>query len=91
MARELLIGLGCGLVAGVLLAFAALPRIATAQGTSGTPGLYQIQLADGLPQPGTSTIWRVNTATGALEFCTFSNVMVAGANHVTCQGNSGQK
>ena len=91
MAREFLIGLGCGLVAGVLVAFAALPRIATAEGTSGTPGLYQIQVAAGLPQPGTPTIWRVNTATGALEFCTFGNVTLAGTNHVTCQGNSGQK
>jgi hypothetical protein len=33
MPRQLLIGLGCGLMSGILLAFAAQPRIATAQAT----------------------------------------------------------
>jgi hypothetical protein len=91
MSRELLIGLGGGLAAGVFLGFAALPQLATAQGTTGPTGLYQIQIATGLPQPGTSTIWRMNTATGALEFCTFTNVITSGANHITCQGNSNPK
>ena len=85
MPRQLLIGLGCGLMTGVLLAFAALPRIAIAQATA---GLYQIQIATGLQQQGTSAIWRLNTATGALEFCTFSNVTLSGASHISCQGNS---
>ena len=88
MTRQLLIGLGCGLMTGLLLAFAALPRIATAQATTApATGLYQIQVAAGLPQQGASAIWRLNTATGALEFCTFSNVAVSGATHITCQGN----
>ena len=91
MSRELLIGLGGGLAAGVLLGFAALPQVATAQGPTGTIGLYQIQIASGAPQPGTSTIWRVNTATGALEFCAFTNVTVSGASHITCQGSSGPR
>ena len=42
----------------------------------------------GLQQQGTSAIWRINTATGALEFCTFSNVAISGATHIACQGNS---
>ena len=91
MTRQLLIGLGCGLTTGVLLVFAALPRIATAQATAPTTGLYQIQVAAGLPQQGASAIWRLNTATGTLEFCTFSNVAVSGAAHITCQGNAGPK
>jgi len=88
MSRELLIGLGCGLMTGVLLSVAALPRIATAQATAPITGLYQIQIATGLQQQGTSAIWRINTATGALEFCTFSNVAISGATHIACQGNS---
>ena len=91
MSRELLIGLGCGLLTSVWLSFATLPGIATAQGTTATTGLYQIQVAAGLAQPGTSAIWRVNTATGALDFCTFANVNLSGANHISCQGTSGPK
>jgi hypothetical protein len=91
MPRQLLIGLGCGLMSGILLAFAAQPRIATAQATPPTAGLYQIQIGTGLQQQGTSAIWRLNTATGALEFCTFSNVALSGANHISCQGTSGPR
>ena len=88
MSRQWLIGLGCGLMTGILFAFAALPRIATAEATTTpTAGLYQIQIASGLQQQGTSSIWRLNTASGALEFCTFSNVALSGANHISCQGN----
>jgi hypothetical protein len=89
MQRELLIGLGCGLLIGTWLSFAALPGVATAQGTNGPVGLYQIQVGSGLSSPGTSSIWRVNTATGALEFCTFSNVNISGSNRLSCQGNPG--
>jgi hypothetical protein len=89
--RGLLIGLGCGLVAGVMVGFAASPHKATAEGAPATPGLYQIQIATGSPQPGTSPIWRVNTATGALDFCTFTNVTVSGGSHVSCQGNTNPK
>jgi hypothetical protein len=32
-----------------------------------------------VPERGTSAIWRVNTATGALDFCTFSNITAPGA------------
>ena len=90
MSRGLvLIGLGCGLAAGILIAFAAFPQKATAQATT-TPGLYQIQ-GFGSFQPGTSSIWRLNTATGSLDLCTFTNVTVSGGNHVSCQGNSTPK
>jgi hypothetical protein len=88
MQRGFLIGLGCGLIAGALLVTAGFPPRASAQAPGGTTGLYQIQIAAGLAQPGTSAIWRLNTATGALEFCTFTNLTVSGANHITCQGNS---
>jgi hypothetical protein len=88
MSRKLIFAVGCGLMTGVLFSFAALPRIATAQATAAATGLYQIQIASGLQQQGTSSIWRLNTASGALEFCTFSNVAISGANHISCQGNS---
>jgi len=88
VSRELQIALGCGLIAGVLLSIGVLPRIAIAQGSAPITGLYQIQIATGLAQQGTSAIWRINTATGALEFCTFTNVTISGASHITCQGNS---
>jgi len=91
MSRGSLIVFAGGVVAGAALAFAVVPQVATAQGAAGTTGLYQIQATTSLPQPGTSTIWRLNTATGALDFCTYSNVTVAGPDHVTCQGNPTQK
>ena len=91
MSRELLIGVVCGLIAGVWLSFATAPRTATAQNTTGTPGLYQIQVASGMAQAGTSPIWRVNTATGGLDFCTFTNVNLTGGSRISCQGSSGQK
>ena len=67
MSRELVIGVVCGLITGAWLSLATSPRTAIAQGTAGTPGLYQIQIASGMAQAGTSPIWRVNTATGALD------------------------
>jgi hypothetical protein len=88
VSRELQIGLGFGLITGVLLSIGVQPRIATAQGTTPITGLYQIQIATGLSQQGASEIWRINTATGALEFCTFTNVTMSGASHVTCQGST---
>ena len=92
MSRVSLIVFAGGVVMGAAVAFAVVPQVATAQGAAGTIGLYQIQMANGgIPQPGTSNIWRLNTATGALEFCTYSNVTVAGPNHVTCEGNPAQK
>ena len=91
MPRELMIGIACGLIAGAWLPFATSSGTATAQSTAGTPGLYQIQVASGLPQPGTAPIWRVNTATGALDFCTFINVNVSGGNRISCLGSSGPK
>ena len=91
MSRELMTGVACGLIAGVWLSFATWAGTATAQNNPGTPGLYQIQVASGLAQAGTSPIWRVNTATGALDFCTFTNVNLSGGSRITCQGSSGQK
>ena len=88
MRRGFLIGIGSGLSVGMLLGLLGLPPMASAQAPGGAAGLYQIQIATGVPQPGTSTIWRLNTATGALEFCTFTNLTVSGANHIACQGNS---
>src|SRR5947207_6107782 len=74
MSRELVIGVACGLIAGAWLSLATSPTTAIAQSSAGTTGLYQIQIASGMAQAGTSPIWRVNTATGALDFCTFTNV-----------------
>lgn len=91
MSRELLIGVVCGLTAGGWLSLATSPGIAIAQSSTGTPGVYQIQIASGMAQAGTSPIWRVNTATGALDFCTFTNVNLSGGTRISCQGNSGQK
>ena len=88
MSRGSLIVFAGGVVAGAAIAFAVVPQIAIAQGSTGTAGLYQIQATTSLPQPGTSTIWRLNTATGALDFCTYNNVTVAGPNHVSCEGNT---
>jgi hypothetical protein len=87
MSKACLLAIGCGLIIGLVLGIVMLPGFAVAQGTPGTIGLYQIQIANGLPQSGTSNIWRVNTATGALDFCTFANVTIAGGSHVNCQGN----
>ena len=81
MSRELVIGVVCGLITGAWLS----------QSTAGTPGLYQIQIASGMAQAGTSPIWRVNTATGALDFCTFTNVNLSGGSRISCQGSSGPK
>jgi hypothetical protein len=92
VSRELVIGVVCGLIAGVWLSLATSPGTATAQTTAaGTPGLYQIQIATGMAQAGTSPIWRVNTATGALDFCTFTNVNLSGGSRISCQGSSGPK
>jgi len=54
--RELVIGLVCGLIAGVWLSLATWPGTATAQSSAGSPGLYQIQVASGIAQLGTSPI-----------------------------------
>lgn len=91
MSRELAIGVVCGLMVGAWLSLATSPKTAIAQGSAGTPELYQIQVASGMAQAGTSPIWRVNTATGALDFCTFTNVNLSGGSRITCQGSSGPK
>ena len=56
MSRELVIGVVCGLITGAWLSLATSPRTAIAQSTAGTPGLYQIQIASGMAQAGTSPI-----------------------------------
>ena len=76
-----------GLVIGGAAIAISAPHFAIAEGANGAPGLYQIQGA-GSPQPGVSSIWRVNTATGALDLCTYANVALAGATHISCQGNT---
>ena len=92
MSREWVIGIACGLMAEAWLSLATSPQTAIAQSSAGTPGLYQIQVASGMAQAGTSPIWRVNTATGALDFCTCTNVNLSGGgSRITCQGSSGPK
>ncbi len=76
-----------GLASGGAAMLIGAPQPATAQGTAATPVFYQIQPAVGLGLPGTSAVWRLNTTTGALDFCTFENVSAAGANRITCRGN----
>ena len=88
MSKNVAIGFVGGMVAGLFLASAILPKIATAQDAStGAVGTYQLQIAAGVPQVGSSAVWRLNTATGALEFCTFSNVALPRQSHISCQGN----
>ncbi len=76
-----------GLASGGAAMLVGAPHLATAQGAAGLPVVYQIQPAVGLGLPGTSAVWRLNTSTGALDFCTFENVSAAGANHIACTGN----
>ncbi len=76
-----------GLASGGAAMLIGAPQPATAQGTAATPVFYQIQPAVGSGLPGTSAVWRLNTTTGALDFCTFENVSAAGANRITCRGN----
>ncbi len=80
-----------GLASGGMAMLVGAPHLATAQGTAGTPVVYQIQPAVGLALPGTSAVWRLNTATGALDFCTFDNVSAAGGNRITCKGSSARR
>jgi|GEM_PF-6295169 hypothetical protein len=91
MSRKVVIGLASGLAIGAWIGGVALYGTATAQGTAASTGLYQIQVASGLASPGTTAIWRVNTATGALDLCTFSNVVLSGGGHISCQGNPGPR
>jgi ABC-type uncharacterized transport system permease subunit len=91
MSQELVIGVVCGLLAGAWLSLATSPRTAIAQSSVGIAGLYQIQVASGMAQAGASPIWRVNTATGALDFCTFTNVNLSGGSRISCQGSTGPK
>ena len=88
MSRNVVVvGLAGGLAIGAWIGGTALYGTATAQSTTASTGLYQIQVATGLSSPGTSAIWRVNTVTGALDFCIFSNVTLSGGGHISCQGN----
>ena len=68
MSRELVIGVLCGLIAGVWLSLATSPTTAIAQSSTGTPGLYQIQVATGMAQAGTSPIWRGEYRDGRIGF-----------------------
>ncbi len=76
-----------GLASGGAAMLVGAPQLAMAQATAATPVFYQIQPAVGLGLPGTSAVWRLNTTTGALDFCTYENVSAAGANHIACTGN----
>jgi hypothetical protein len=78
-----IVGLAIG---GAAIAISA-PHLAIAEGTNGALGLYQIQSGSPTP-PGVSSIWRVNTATGALDLCTYASVTPAGSSHISCQGNT---
>jgi hypothetical protein len=76
-----------GLASGGAMMLLGAPHLATAQGTAGALVVYQIQPAIGFGLPGTSAVWRLNTTTGALDFCTYENVSAAGANHIACKGS----
>jgi len=82
-----MVALLLGLAFGGTAMLVGAPHLATAQGTAGAPVVYQIQPAIGFGLPGTSAVWRLNTTTGALDFCTFENVSAAGPNHIACRGN----
>jgi hypothetical protein len=86
MQHRLVLVLGMAMIAAPLLG-AGLFSTASAEGPASATGQYQIQIATGVPERGTSTIWRLNTATGALDFCTFTNITAPGAGHISCQGN----
>jgi hypothetical protein len=73
-----------GLAAGGL-ALVSGPHRTAAEETAANLGLYQIQAAVAAGQPGTSAVWRLNTSTGALDYCTFAGVVTGGAAHITCQ------
>jgi hypothetical protein len=60
------------------LALVSGPHRAAAEETGATLGLYQIQAAVAAGQPGTSSVWRLNTSTGALDYCTFAGVVTGG-------------
>ena len=87
MSRGSMLVFMLGLASGAAAMLVGAPNRATAEATAGVPGAYQIQPAGGLAQPGAWAVWRLNTSTGALDFCTFENVSAAGANHITCRGN----
>jgi hypothetical protein len=83
MFKHLTVIFTLGLAAGGL-ALVSGPHRAAAEETA-TPGLYQIQATVGAGQPGTSAVWRLNTSTGAVDYCTFTGVVTGGAAHITCQ------
>jgi hypothetical protein len=87
MSKGSMVALLLGLASGGMAMLVGAPHLATAQGTTATPVVYQIQPAVGLALPGTAAVWRLNTSTGALDFCTFENVSAAGANRIACKGN----
>jgi hypothetical protein len=87
MSKGSIVAFLLGLASGCAALLVGAPHLATAQGTAATPVFYQIQPAVGLGLPGTAAVWRLNTASGALDFCTFENVSAAGANHIACRGN----
>jgi hypothetical protein len=75
-----------GIAAGALALVNGSHRV-TAEPAAATPGLYQIRASGALGQPGTSAVWRLNTSTGALDYCTFNGVTTAGAAHITCEAS----
>jgi hypothetical protein len=87
MTKQSLAAFMLGLVMGVAAIMIGRPDHAVAENTAGGPGLYQIQ-ASGALRPGETNIWRLNTATGALEFCTFANISPTGPSHIACQGSA---
>lgn len=87
MSTQLLIAFAIGLAIGAATMAISEPHQAIAQSATGTPGLYQLQSAPSI-QPGVSMVWRVNTATGTLDLCTYANVIPTGSSHINCQGNT---
>jgi hypothetical protein len=85
MSKGLMVIISLGLAAGGLAMVGGPHRAAAEEPT--TLGLYQIQAALAVGQPGTSAVWRLNTSTGALDYCTFTGVVTGGAAHITCQAS----
>jgi hypothetical protein len=73
-----------GLVMGAAAMMIGRPNHAVAENTAWSPGLYQIH-GSGTLRPGETNVWRLNTATGVLEFCSYANLSPAGTNRIACQ------
>jgi hypothetical protein len=84
MTKQSLVVFMLGLIMGAAAVMIGRPNHAIAENAGFSAGLYQIH-GSGALRPGETNIWRLNTATGALEFCSYANISPAGSGHVACQ------